>query len=173
MASVDMTRQAMAPIPFGVHFVASEQFRRLFREGMALIEETATYLEGAGRAEARALRRQAALAYATESMRLTTRLMQMASWLLLHRAVADGEISLREARSEKSKVRLTNAEPSEILLTDDALPPRLCELLARAQRLFARIKHLELVLATGEDDVVFVAAQAPLTHVNRLQSVLL
>ena len=173
MASVDMTRQATAPIPFGVHFVASEQFRRLFREGMALIEETASYLEGAGRAEARALRRQAALAYATESMRLTTRLMQMASWLLLHRAVADGEISLCEARSEKSKVRLTNAEPNEILLTDDALPPRLCELLARAQRLFARIKHLDLVLATGEADVVFVAAQAPLTHVNRLQSVLL
>ena len=35
-----------------------------------------------------------ALSYASESMRLTTRLMQLASWLLLQRAVAEGELSV-------------------------------------------------------------------------------
>ena len=47
-----------------------------------------------------------ALVYATESMRLTTRLMQLASWLLLHRAVKEGEMTLAQASKEKAKVRL-------------------------------------------------------------------
>ena len=48
----------------------------------------------------------ASLAYATESMRLTTRLMQLASWLLLQRAVNEGEMTADQANSEKSKVKL-------------------------------------------------------------------
>jgi regulator of CtrA degradation len=44
---------------------------------MALVEETATYLDGSGRNESRKLERSAAMEYATESMRLTTRLMQL------------------------------------------------------------------------------------------------
>ena len=39
-------------------------------------------------------------------MRLTTRLMQLASWLLLHRAVKEGEMSLAQASKEKSKVKI-------------------------------------------------------------------
>lgn len=54
---------------------------------MDLVEETAAYLDGVGCVEAKALDRAVNLTYATESMRLTTRLMQLASWLLLHRAV--------------------------------------------------------------------------------------
>ena len=34
-------------------------------------------------------------------MRLTTRLMQLASWLLLQRAVNEGEITAENARTEK------------------------------------------------------------------------
>src|SRR5262245_58194103 len=71
-------------VSFGERLAASQAFTALFREGMALVEETAAYLDGDGRQEAKALPRSAALAYATESMRLTTRLMQLASWLLLH-----------------------------------------------------------------------------------------
>ena len=45
-------------------------------------------------------------------MRLTTRLMQLASWLLLQRAVNEGELSAENARSEKEKVKFS-ATPSE------------------------------------------------------------
>ena len=86
-------------------------FSTLFREGMNLVEETAAYLDGAGRKDAKTLDRTASLTYATESMRLTTRLMQLASWLLLHRAVKEGEMSLAQANREKVKVKLTAAEP--------------------------------------------------------------
>ena len=99
-------------ISFGAKLVSSSAFKALFREGMALVEETASYLDGPGRKESKKLERIAALTYATESMRLTTRLMQLASWLLLHRAVKEGEMSLAQASKEKSKVKLAAGGPN-------------------------------------------------------------
>ena len=84
-------------VSFSERLASSPFFSTLFRDGMALVEETATYLDGAGRQESKKLDRSAALVYATESMRLTTRLMQLASWLLLHRAVKEGEMTLAQA----------------------------------------------------------------------------
>src|SRR3974390_3477930 len=101
------------PVSFCARLANSQTFTDLFRGGMGLVEETATYLDGTGRQESKKLERAAALAYATESMRLTTRLMQLASWLLLHRAVKEGEMSLAQANKEKSKVRLAACEPGD------------------------------------------------------------
>ncbi len=91
------------PISFAERAASSDLFKTLFRDGMALVEETAAYLDGEGRDAAKSLPRSAALAYASESMRLTTRLMQMASWLLLQRAVNEGELSQVEALSDKKR----------------------------------------------------------------------
>ena len=66
-------------VQFNERLTNSAAFTVLFREGMDLVEETAAYLDGVGRDEAKALERSAGLTYATESMRLTTRLMQLAS----------------------------------------------------------------------------------------------
>src|ERR1700685_843711 len=93
-------------VSFSERLANSQVFATLFRDGMALVEETASYLDGAARTQSKKLERSAALVYATESMRLTTRLMQLASWLLLHRAVKEGEMTLAQASKEKSKVRL-------------------------------------------------------------------
>src|ERR1700710_971154 len=81
-------------------FARSELFQRTFQEGMDLVEETAAYLDGSGRQASKLLSRNAALAYATESMRLTTRLMQVASWLLVQRAVKEGEMEAQAACAE-------------------------------------------------------------------------
>src|SRR5262245_61118257 len=88
---------AEAPVKFGARLANSDAFKGMFREGMALVEETATYLDGPGRRESQVLSRATALAYATESMRLTTRLMQLASWLLLQRAVNEGDLTADQA----------------------------------------------------------------------------
>jgi regulator of CtrA degradation len=115
----------------------SPAFGTLFREGMDLVEETAAYLDGPGRTEAKALERSVSLSYATESMRLTTRLMQLASWLLLHRAVKEGEMTLHQANREKTKVKLTAADPGpEDIITK--LPERLQDLVARSMALQSR-----------------------------------
>jgi regulator of CtrA degradation len=130
------------PVPLGRRLVNSPAFSTLFREGMALVERTATYLDGPGRAESKALERIAALTYATESMRLTTRLMQMASWLLLQRAVNEGELTQEQAAKEKTKVRLADTSARD--LNDvSVLPETLRELIDASWALHERIRHLD------------------------------
>ena len=129
-------------VQFSERLTNSAAFSNLFREGMDLVEETAAYLDGAGRTEAKALDRAVSLTYATESMRLTTRLMQLASWLLLHRAVKEGEMTLVQANREKTKVKLSAADPgpSDII---EKLPQQLQELIARSMSLQARVRRLD------------------------------
>jgi regulator of CtrA degradation len=156
-------REAMAekqigeqPVSFGARLAASQSFSALFREGMKLVEETASYLDGPGRKESKKLDRGASLTYATESMRLTTRLMQLASWLLLHRAVNEGEMSLAQANKEKTKVKLAGSEP-----VDDnsikMLPESLRTLIGRAQRLHVDVRRLDATIhAPVLDDPIAV-----------------
>ena len=140
--------------PFAISFaekmVASDGFKALFAEGMALVEATATYLDGEGRKQSRDLPRGPALAYASESMRLTTRLMQITSWLLLQRAVNEGELTRIEAETEHRKVRL---QPSEAASSPDMLallPAALNELIQHSFRLQARIVKLDELLRAEE-----------------------
>src|SRR4249919_3586460 len=129
-------------VSFGARMAASQAFADLFRDGMALVEETAAYLDGPGRQESKQLGRGAALAYATESMRLTTRLMQLASWLLLHRAVKEGEMTLTQANREKTKVKLSAADPGpEEMIAK--LPQQLQDLIARSMNLQSRVRRLD------------------------------
>jgi regulator of CtrA degradation len=144
----------------------------MFRQGMVLVEETAAYLDGAGREESRLLPRDVALAYATESMRLTTRLMQIASWLLVQRAVAEGEISPEQARTEKNRVRIAEAGLPTPQAIFEQLPERLRELMDASQRMQARVQHLEnLVFAENEAAALAApASNAVSSQIDRLKA---
>ena len=133
------------PVVLAQRMAAGEAFGALFREGMTLVEAAAAYLDGPGRDEAKKLSRSAALAYATESMRLTTRLMQIASWLLLQRAVNEGELTSDQARTEKTKVKLSTYDPphEETLA---ALPFRLRALIDQSRYLHERVARLDALL---------------------------
>jgi len=133
------------------HFTNSAAFQDLFRDGMNLVEETAAYLDGGGRAEAKSLERAVGLTYATESMRLTTRLMQLASWLLLHRAVREGEMTLNQANREKTKVKLTAAEPGSADLIEK-LPSQLQALITRSMELQAKVRRLDATMHAEKTD---------------------
>ena len=53
---VDGARSGSATtVSFGERFQSSEQFDHIFKEGMALVERTASYLDGPGRKEAKDL----------------------------------------------------------------------------------------------------------------------
>jgi regulator of CtrA degradation len=133
------------PVLFGERLANSQVFTTLFRDGMALVEETAAYLDGPGRKESKKLERAAALAYATESMRLTTRLMQLASWLLLHRAVKEGEMSLAQANREKNKVKLSIGEAIDEK-TLMMLPETLCGLIRRSIKLQIDVRRFDATI---------------------------
>jgi regulator of CtrA degradation len=138
----DRSQGETALVQFSERLTNSAAFGALFREGMELVEETAAYLDGAGRAEAKALERSVSLTYATESMRLTTRLMQLASWLLLHRAVKEGEMTLSQANREKTKVKLSAADPAAPDLIEK-LPEQLQDLITRSMALQAKVRRLD------------------------------
>jgi regulator of CtrA degradation len=143
----DRSQSESALVQFNERLTSSAAFGALFSEGMELVEETAAYLDGVGRTEAKALDRSVSLTYATESMRLTTRLMQLASWLLLHRAVKEGEMTLTQANREKTKVKLsaTDPGPDDVI---EKLPERLRDLIARSMALQAKVRRLDTTIHT-------------------------
>jgi regulator of CtrA degradation len=108
---------------------------------MTLVEETANYLDGAGRDASRTLSRSGALAYAGASMRLTTQLMQIASWLLVMRAVREGEMTFADAKDEK--FRLKQRETLTADLREEGLPEKLIELTELSAQLYARIARID------------------------------
>jgi regulator of CtrA degradation len=137
-----------ALLSFRDRFTTSPQFSRLFQEGMSLIEQTADYLDGPGRIEAKQLTPPASLAFSTESMQLTTRLMQVASWLLLRRAVANGEISPADAHTHRRRVRLqprSGAYPEGFA----GLPDTLKQLVTTSDTLHDRVLRLDRLLSDG------------------------
>ena len=146
----EQTANEAGPVSFGERLANSQVFTDLFRDGMALVEETASYLDGPGRKDSKGLERAAALAYATESMRLTTRLMQLASWLLLHRAVKEGEMSLAQAQKEKTKVKLTGSENADDQ-TIKLLPERLRLLIERSKVLQTAVRRLDTTMHASAD----------------------
>jgi regulator of CtrA degradation len=150
-----------APVSFVEKLAGSEAFGAMFKEGMGLVEEAAAYLDGAGREDAKALARNEALAYAAESMRLTTRLMQIASWLLLQRAVNQGELTRTQSASDRHRVKLNNQELASSPDVFQKLPARLRELALHSLRLQARIIHLDqLIYAAAEVTAVQPAVSA-------------
>ncbi len=127
--------------PLVADFVKSALFDRTFREGMALVEETAAYLDGAGRQESRQLSRPDAMLYAAESMRLTTGLMDVASWLLLQREVRDGKLGPDQAAG--TQYRLNLGVVANPLPLGASLPAGLLRLMQRSEALFDRVRHLD------------------------------
>lgn len=134
-------------------FARSELFERTFQEGMELVEETASYLDGSGRQESRGLSRGAAMAYAAESMGLTTRLMQVASWLLVQRAVREGDLTPDAACEDRYRIGRFTSRDSQADGHD--LPNGLLGLVVRSERLYERVRRLDermyLTSAADED----------------------
>ena len=136
------------PVSFAEHFAASDQFDLIFKHGMALVERTAAYLDGAGRMESKALGPPSTMVYATESMRLTTRLLELASWLLIRRAVREGEITREEAQRKRQKLKLQRlTRPSHIRNFTD-LPATLRLLIEESINLADRVSQLDKAIET-------------------------
>jgi len=148
--------------------VFSGSFKPLYQEGMGLVEQAAEYLDGKGRAEAKKLTRLAATLYAAESMRLTTRLMQVASWLLVQRAVREGDMAPAAACEDRYRL---NEDPAQAdgETARSELPGGLVRLADRAERLYERVRHLDQRMY-----VEGAAAPEPvnpvLSHLDRLKT---
>lgn len=128
-----------------------ELFERTYEEGMQLVEQTSAYLDGDGRKAARYLNRHASLAYATESMRLTTRLMQVAAWLLIRKAVVSAEVSPEEAEDDRYRLSTRELANTASMKDTPGLPDAFLELVERSERLYERVQRLDDQLRQGVD----------------------
>ena len=150
-----------ATVSFGERFVKSGQFERVFHEGMALVERTAAYLEGDGRAAARRLAPPTSIAYATESMRLTTRLLELASWLLIRRSLNTGEISQEEAARKRARLSFSGSgRPGHNSLFDQ-LPPGLRGLIEESFQLHDRIVQIDRAVSGAAAGVASASTANP------------
>lgn len=162
-------RSGGVTISFGERFAASDQFDAVFREGMALVERAAAYLDGAGRKEARQLRGPGAMLYATESMRLTTRLLELASWLMIRRAHKEGEITAQEVRRKRERVRLTAPGRLSHVKGFNELPEGLRKLIEASYALNDRIVRLDCAMevVVGDPEVAGSPVEAQVARLEQ------
>ncbi len=145
----DQTR----PVRLAEHFASSEKFNELFSGGMDLVEETAAFLDGEGRLASKTLSKTAHALYGAESMRLTTRLMQLASWLLLQRAVSEGEMTVDQVVAEKKNVKLNQLPSRRTSAGWEELPEGFLSLVDRSISLQRRIQRLDQDIYPAGDSV--------------------
>ncbi|MEO0467178.1 MAG: DUF1465 family protein [Pseudomonadota bacterium] len=127
----------------GNDFTGGKLFDKVFTEGMSLVEEAAAYLDGPGRSDAKTLSREAGLTYAAWSMELTTRLMQAASWLVMQKAVRDGDMDAIDAMAPKYRMRRDGPALDVTAQADNGLPGQFLSLVDGAEALFDRICRLD------------------------------
>ncbi len=138
-------------VSFGERFQSSEQFDHIFKEGMALVERTASYLDGPGRKEAKGLTGGTGVLYATESMRLTTRLLDLASWLLIRRALKEGEIGEDEAARKRRRIKLQAFGRPSHVKDFASLPGGLKVLIEESFAMHDRIIQLDRAMSSQRD----------------------
>lgn len=88
------------------HEAFAAAFSELYASGMQLIDQASGYFSGEGRQARQLLGAEAALLYSGEVKRLSHKLMQVASWLLLERAAREEDMASHLLEREKKKVIL-------------------------------------------------------------------
>ena len=112
----------------------------LYVEAMVLADEARAYFDAHGRDDRQALDPLVRVGFACESLKVTTRLMQVIAWLMTQRAVAAGEIARGDAVAPERRL-------GEAPATDEELLPRLPEtaaaLIRSSQELYDRIARID------------------------------
>lgn len=139
--------QQAAPLDRGLHRRLVDS---LYLEAMVMADEARSYFDGSmiGEDLVDPLRR---VAFACESLKVTTRLMQVIAWLLGRRALLRGEIDVEEAHSER--FRLGDAASSDVRFTR-TLPAEMRLLIATSESLYHRARRLEEQMIDGAQGAV-------------------
>ncbi|EJF89736.1 hypothetical protein ME1_00506 [Bartonella vinsonii subsp. arupensis OK-94-513] len=142
------------PIIMIEHSAFENAFNRLYEETMTLIEETATYIDTEGKLAARTLSAEISALYAKEAMFLSTRLMQIASQLLLLRAEREGEMTPEQIQKEIAKVSLHTPTLELESAHWQELPEVFRNFVARSLRLEARMHYMRTDKEDGSPHIL-------------------
>jgi regulator of CtrA degradation len=159
--------ETVVPIGAALLSPTSKTFDIIFHDAVKLVEDTAAYLDGDGRTDSKRLSQGLAMAYAMESMRLTTQLMAIASWTLLVRGLREGNTKAQEFQKEKGRspmqvLQKRNGAPTE------GLPKRLRELIAQCDAITVRMQRFDTML--GPNGISMKEGLSPMTIVRGTRS---
>lgn len=128
----------------GALTLGNKLVEQLYTEAMVLADEARAYFDAATAEDRRDLPPSIQVGVACESLKLTTRLMQVIAWLMTQRAIAAGEIAADAAD-------VASRQPGEAAESDPEvvarMPPRAQALVAQSLDLYART----LRLAAGQE----------------------
>lgn len=127
-------------------FASSDQFFRIYDQSMTLIRKAADYLELKGVMDRHALSQHMGAIYACESMRLTTRLMQISAWLLAMRAVRHGEITPGDIETRGFRLGAKDVCLAGPVRGAGLLPVGLIDMLGASRRLYEQMLRLDHLL---------------------------
>ena len=148
-----------------ISFANSDLFDRLYNEAMQMIRESANYLELEGVIERQRAPEKLAPIFACESMRLTTRLLQVTAWLLALRALKGGELTAGEYAARNYRLGSREVCLGGPVRGAGLLPARLIELLAASRQIYERVSRLDELLFNDAGQ----GANPVNAHLNRIE----
>lgn len=141
--------------------LASRLIDGLYTEAMLLADETRGYFEGEGVAEREALPPRERVDFACEALKGTTRLMHVIAWLLVRRAISEGELEPGDAAAPQRRLGETPPLDLDALA---GLPEPARRLLSQGADLYERVRRLD------EGSIVPTAIASPaLSLIQRLE----
>lgn len=141
--SPPMTPVAHAPIE-------PKLVESLYIEAMTLADEARAYFDGTGVDDRAKLDPVMRVAFSCESLRVTTRLMHIVSWLLVRKAVEAGELSITDGTQPER--RLGRAGESDDPVRLAGLPAGARDIIERSRDLYDRVSRLDAQLGGSEAD---------------------
>jgi len=118
-------------------------FTKTYDETLAMIVEARDYMTGYGRQSPPRSGGLWQLQFSCEALRVTSRLTQALAWLMLQRAVSEGEISAIEACQSHHRLSGQDVCLNINAANDIKLPEKLLSLMQRSYSLYNRISRLE------------------------------
>ncbi|MDP1670871.1 MAG: DUF1465 family protein [Alphaproteobacteria bacterium] len=159
---------AQPPTNSASTFASSDMFFKIYDESMTMVREAADYLELEGVIERQQLSQKLGIVYACESMRLTTRLMQVSAWLLAMRAVRQGELKGGEIAERGFRLGAREVCVGGPVRGAGLLPVRLINLLEASKRLYERVARLDKLLF-DDNTGRLPAHNAVMTQLSRIE----
>jgi regulator of CtrA degradation len=139
-----------------------EFFDRTMLEAMSLLAESRRYLTDRAEVESQKMDVEQGLTNSMETMRLVARLTQVLAWLLTHRAVHAGEMSLSEATEPERRLGGRDLCAKDSADAAKRLPDELQSLLSRSHSLYLRIARLDdQATARAEGNVTAITPLRP------------
>lgn len=115
----------------------------LYGEAMALADDARSYFDKIGRWDRQQLSPMDRVVFSCESLKLTTRVMHVISWLLIRKAVLIGEMDTTDANRPDRRLGRASSSYEEADERLACLPPFAMALIRRSQDIYDRVSRLE------------------------------